>query len=55
MNKWLAKHIRELDKEGITFIPNGVSKKKCNYYINRFEIIINNFTALFNLIQFNFI
>ena len=43
MHKWLAKHIRKLDEDGITFIPNAISKKKCNYYINRFENIIKKF------------
>jgi len=43
MHKWMAKHIRELSKDGITFIPNAISKKKCNYYINRFDNIITRF------------
>ena len=43
MHKWLAKHIRELDKDGVTFIPNAVSKKKCSYYISKFENIIKKF------------
>ena len=43
MQKWIAKHIRELSKDGITFIPNAVTKKKCEYYIDRFEKIIIKF------------
>ena len=43
MNNWITKHIKELSKDGITFIPNAISKKKCNYYINRFENIITKF------------
>ena len=39
----MLKHIRELSEDGVTFIPNAISKKKCNYYINRFENIITKF------------
>jgi len=40
MQKWMLKHIKELSKDGITFIPNAVSQNKCDYYIDRFENII---------------
>jgi len=43
MQKWMSKHIRDLHKDGITYMPNAVNKKKCTYYINRFENIIKKF------------
>ena len=36
----IAKHIKELDINGITFIPNAISKKKCSYYTEVFENLI---------------
>ena len=37
------KHIRELSKNGVTFIKNAISKKECKGYISRFENIIKKF------------
>ena len=43
MSTLIEKHIKELKDDGITYIPNAISEKKCKYYINRFENIINKF------------
>ena len=39
----LKKNIKELEKYGITFLPNMYSKKECKEYINTSENIIKKF------------
>ena len=43
MQKWVQKHIKDLNEKGITFVPNVLSQNKCKYYIDRFEKLIKKF------------
>jgi len=39
----INKHIKELNKEGITYIYNAFTKEECKDYINRFENLVKKF------------
>lgn len=43
MSNLTARNIKELRKEGITYIFNAIKIKECNFYINRFEKLVKKF------------
>ena len=40
--KQIDKHIKELNKEGLTYIYNAFTKEECKNYINRFSYWIKS-------------